>query len=101
MLDADGCLRQDPAEEIASLRQEKLLSESEFTLQEGSSTPLNKTNRPALDITLTLERGSASVTGILLRAWLRKAQEGVPCAEALVLDWEKAELKVIYITSCI
>jgi hypothetical protein len=56
--------------------------------------PMESSGGEALDIALRLHRGSSASTGILLRAWLRTSQEGVPCAEALVLNWETAELQV-------
>ena len=91
---AEGRLKQEPAEEVAALRQNRLLSQSEVLIDEGRSMPLQKSDSPALDISLTLERGEAAASGLLLRAWKREAQEGVPCAEALILDWNKAELRV-------
>lgn len=91
---ADGRLRQDPVEELAQLRQGDPSRLSEVACSSEKSVPLEHSAGQALDVTLTLHRGAATASGLLLRAWLREAQEGVPCAEALLLDWEKAQLQV-------
>jgi len=67
-------------------------AEAEVTPEQG--VPLEGPGGEALDITLRLHRGTSTATGILLRGWLRTTQEGVPCTEALVLNWETAQLQV-------
>ena len=91
---ADGWLRQDPAQELELLREGEPVSAADIFCSCERSVPLDGSAEQALDVTLTLHRGSATATGLLLRAWLREAQEGVPCAEVLHLDWEKSELQV-------
>ena len=95
---ADGRLRQDPAEELAQLREGSPSSQEEILCSCERGVPLQGSAEQALDVTLTLWRGDATASGLLLRAWLREAQEGVPCAEVLILDWEKSELQVL--SSC-
>ena len=93
-MNADGRLRQDPAQELELLREGKPVSTAEIPCSCERGVPLDGSAEQALDVTLTLHRGNAAASGLLLRAWLREAQEGVPCAEALLLDWEKSELQV-------
>ena len=87
-------LRQDPAQELTLLRQGSPSSHPEILFDSKRGVPLDGSAEQALDVTVTLQRGDAAASGLLLRAWLREAQEGVPCVEALILDWEKSELQV-------
>ena len=91
---ADGQLRQAPAQELELLREGKPASIAEVPFSGQRGVPLDGSAEQAVDVTLTLHRGDAAASGLLLRAWLREAQEGVPCAEVLILDWEKSELRV-------
>lgn len=68
--------------------------QTEVEVSSEKSVALDGPGGEALDIRLRLHRGGSTATGILLRAWLKTSQEGVPCAEALVLNWETAELQV-------
>jgi hypothetical protein len=87
-------VRQDPAEELLQLRAGDGKKRAELKVGSNKSVPLDGPGGEALDIRLRLHRGGSIASGILLRAWLKTSQEGVPCAEALVINWEEAELQV-------
>lgn len=90
----DGRLRQDPVDELAGLRTGECTTHTEIQCSAERSVPIDGSAEPALDLSITLHRGNAAATGLVLRSWLRQAQEGVPCAEVLVLDWDQSELQV-------
>ena len=81
-------------DELNLLRRGMLHKQAEALCSSDSSIPLGGPPGQALDVTITLHREEAAASGLLLRAWLREAQEGVPCAEALQINWEKGLLQV-------
>ena len=92
----DGKLFQEPLPEVALLREDdpKLLSWSaeSLSLPPEVATPVEGVRSPRLDVSVTLERGSAVAAGVLVRSW----NAGGEGSAAIVIDWESGVLEAVF-----
>ncbi|KAK9839842.1 hypothetical protein WJX81_005428 [Elliptochloris bilobata] len=92
-------LHQAPAPELAGLRQGKAFQSQHMELKAEQATPIERVRGPSLEVALTLRRGTARCAGVLLRAWLQQGPSGgAPSAAAVVVDWQRSVLEVVYPT---
>eukprot|EP00803_Ostreobium_quekettii_P007372 evm.model.scf_89.9 EVM.evm.TU.scf_89.9 scf_89:38243-42484(-) len=85
-------LMQEPAEEILALRHGASWHDTGVTLYAEEPTPLPGISGQALDLNVTLERGSSDAAGILLRSW----HVGGEGSAAIIYDWERSSLEVVF-----
>ena len=106
----NGRLFQEPLPEVALLRdsvaaaaaagesgggsQSLLLSWSaeSLALPPEVATPVERVRSPRLDVSVTLERGSAVAAGVLVRSW----NAGGEGSAAIVVDWESGVLEAVF-----
>lgn len=92
---ADGRLRQEAAPELEGLRQQPSWSASSLEVPSGQAVQVQQVSGPSWYAEYTLVRGQAEATGLLLRSWLYQGPEmEVPCAAALLVDWQNSQLQV-------
>ncbi|KAK9916361.1 hypothetical protein WJX75_001798 [Coccomyxa subellipsoidea] len=85
-------LIQEPAPEVNRLRQGECWRTSHLQIFPEEATPLEGVAGPALDIVISLERGTATAAGVLLRSW----NAGGEGSAAILLDWERNVLEAIF-----
>ena len=107
----DGKLFQEPLPEVALLRDSaaasaaaassnggktpaKLLSwaAESLALPPEVATPVEGVRSPRLEVSVTLERGSAVAAGVLVRSW----NAGGEGSAAIVVDWESGVLEAVF-----
>ena len=78
-----------------SKKAEKLLrswSAEALALPPEVATPVEGVRSPRLDVSVTLERGSAVAAGVLVRSW----NAGGEGSAAIVVDWEAGVLEAVF-----
>ncbi len=91
-----GRLHQAPVPELEKLRTEVCWQGSNLDLSPDHATLIPTVEGPSVDLEVTLERGSSSAAGILIRPWLYEGSRAkAPCAAAIMIDWEASELQVM------
>lgn len=85
-------LMQQPADEIEGLRHGATWHDADLMLYPEEPTPLPRVGGEALDMSITLERGSSDAAGLLLRSW----HIGGEGSAAIVFDWERNSLEVVF-----
>eukprot|EP00803_Ostreobium_quekettii_P007954 evm.model.scf_929.2 EVM.evm.TU.scf_929.2 scf_929:6204-10003(+) len=85
-------LMQEPADQIAGLRNGASWHDSGVTLYPEEPSPLPGISGEALDLDITVERGSSEAAGILLRSW----HVGGEGSAAIIFDWERNSLEVVF-----
>ncbi|KAK9821729.1 hypothetical protein WJX81_006531 [Elliptochloris bilobata] len=87
-----NALIQEPVEEVLQLRRGECWRASGLQVYPEASTPLEGVAGSALDVTLVLERGTASAAGLLVRSWHAGGEGGA----ALLYDWERGVLECVF-----
>lgn len=85
-------LMQQPACEVDSMRSGAVWHDADLLLYPEEPTPLPRVGGEALDLSITLERGSSDAAGLLLRSW----HIGGEGSAAIVFDWERNSLEVVF-----
>ncbi|KAK9812554.1 hypothetical protein WJX73_008374 [Symbiochloris irregularis] len=81
----DGRIMQRPLPELALLRTDKFwMQRDRLPVECEKLLPFPATSLPAMDISFTLERGSATSAGLYIRSW-RKGGHG---SLAILFDWK-------------
>ncbi|KDD71258.1 hypothetical protein H632_c5440p0, partial [Helicosporidium sp. ATCC 50920] len=87
-----GELRQDPAAEVAELRLGPGVCLEGVALVPGRATPLEGLQGASLDLEIAVRRGGALAVGLLLRTYDAGDEGGA----AIVFDWERGRLEVVF-----
>ncbi|KAK9807040.1 hypothetical protein WJX72_011542 [[Myrmecia] bisecta] len=92
----DGVLHQEPAPELAQLRCGASGTAAHLEVPTDKATRVPLVNAPSVDVTFTLERGQSQQAGVLLRPWLHIEKGGAACAAAVVVDWDRSVMEVVF-----
>ena len=87
-----GRLHQEPVPEVASLRTGPSWVAERVFLEPDVATRVELVASPRLDLTVVLDRGTASAAGVLVRSWAA----GGEGSAAIVVDWEAGVLEAVF-----